>query len=233
MSRAKNPYFDQSYVESHAIGKTRYSSADLISQSLLEVLKKIKSQEKYKKLRVLDVGCAYGDQYLIFKKVFKEIPIEFTGVDNSPEIVKAAKKKYPKNNFFVGDILDKYSGKKYDLVLASGLLPMIDDSKWGKVIENLCQMSLGYVIIHRTVISLTGRKVVNFHMDGYTFVHYVPSLDYFNNLISNREIFDYRLIDYYENNLNLLERIILRGLRTFQPGIKVGVNLSTTLKVKK
>ncbi|MFH1522808.1 MAG: class I SAM-dependent methyltransferase [Patescibacteria group bacterium] len=52
--------------------------------------------------RILDVGCGNGR----LLKAFKNKKIYYLGVDNSEEIIKIAKAKYPKNKFVSGDISD-------------------------------------------------------------------------------------------------------------------------------
>ncbi len=45
--------------------------------------------------KILDVGCGNGR----LTELFKDMKIKYTGVDNSNELIKIAKKRYPKSDF--------------------------------------------------------------------------------------------------------------------------------------
>lgn len=51
---------------------------------------------------VLDVGCGNGR----LLKVFEKKKIKYLGIDQSQELIKKAKEKYPKHEFAYGDILN-------------------------------------------------------------------------------------------------------------------------------
>lgn len=52
--------------------------------------------------KILDVGCGNGR----LLEVFAGKRIEYSGIDNSAELIKLAQQNYPKKKFFVADILN-------------------------------------------------------------------------------------------------------------------------------
>ncbi len=92
--------------------------------------------------RVLDLGCGNGRLY----EVLKDKSIDYTGVDNSSELLDFAKKRWGENEarrFFFGDAinLDWWKGEKYSVVFLIAVLhhiPSRDLRK--KVLENVKQV---------------------------------------------------------------------------------------------
>ena len=72
---------------------------------------------------VLDVGCGLGDLYGFLKKdgLLKRNKLRYAGVDISPRLIEAAKKKYPDANFGVVDILEERKLPQVDYILCSGV----------------------------------------------------------------------------------------------------------------
>ena len=67
---------------------------------------------------ILDVGCGLGDLYLYLSAKFKSI--KYTGIDIVPEMIAAAKRKYPGVDFQNKEIWD-FETKSFDYVFASGI----------------------------------------------------------------------------------------------------------------
>lgn len=65
---------------------------------------------------VLDVGCGNGRLLELIKNQ------NYLGVDNSEELISAAQKNYPDNNFRIADILDLKINDQYDLVISVAVL---------------------------------------------------------------------------------------------------------------
>lgn len=68
--------------------------------------------------RVLDLGCGNGR----LQQIFKDIDIDYTGVDNSERLIEMAKKEYSDNKFQVADALklpftDNYFDKIYSIAV--------------------------------------------------------------------------------------------------------------------
>ena len=68
--------------------------------------------------RVLDLGCGNGR----LLQIFKDIDIDYVGVDNSEKLIEMAKKEYPAGKFQVADALklpfaDNYFDKVYSIAV--------------------------------------------------------------------------------------------------------------------
>lgn len=105
---------------------------DLISRHY--ATSRVFPQESVKKLidlcqkgeKVLDAGCAHGYLYPFFEKK----GVEYFGVDFSENLIKIAKEKYPKGNFFVADILNlPFSDNFFDKVFSISVLHHIPSKK--------------------------------------------------------------------------------------------------------
>ena len=62
---------------------------------------------------ILDLACGTGE----LESKLSRTGIKFTGVDISPGMIKAAKKKFPQGKFIVGDAAKVRLGEKFDMVL--------------------------------------------------------------------------------------------------------------------
>ena len=69
---------------------------------------------------ILDIGCGFG--WIIDNISQKTRNFDYTGCDITKELIKEAKKIYPSHKFLVYDYFANPPGKKYDIVLASGVL---------------------------------------------------------------------------------------------------------------
>lgn len=69
---------------------------------------------------ICDIGCGFGDMYPYLIKRFGKL--DYTGIDICPTLIEEAKRQFPDAKFEVRNILDNPPEKKYDYVLASGVL---------------------------------------------------------------------------------------------------------------
>jgi len=70
--------------------------------------------------KVLDLGCGNGRYYELLKDT------NYTGVDNSEELIKLAKKKYPKAKFSVADGLNlPFDNNTFDAIYSIAVLHRI------------------------------------------------------------------------------------------------------------
>lgn len=69
--------------------------------------------------KILDTGCGNGR----LVKLFSDVNIDYTGLDNSVELIKRAKDNFPAVNFVLGDILNlPFSDSSFDVVFCLGVL---------------------------------------------------------------------------------------------------------------
>lgn len=69
---------------------------------------------------LLDVGCGFGG--LLRYANTKGINPCYTGVDVAENMIKWARKSFPQNEFFLGDVLEILFDKQYDYVVCNGIL---------------------------------------------------------------------------------------------------------------
>lgn len=79
----------------------------------------LKSQIK-KDSKILDLGCGNGRLYKYLKDI---TDVNYTGVDNSEELIKIARNNHPEAKFEVGDCLDlPYGDQSFDMVISIAVL---------------------------------------------------------------------------------------------------------------
>lgn len=72
------------------------------------------------KYKILDIGCGPASLWPYFKKIKN---INLIGIDISPEMIKLAKKAYPKDKFIIGDLENlPFEDKTFDIVIVSSVL---------------------------------------------------------------------------------------------------------------
>ncbi|RMD66688.1 class I SAM-dependent methyltransferase [Candidatus Pacearchaeota archaeon] len=82
--------------------------------------------------KVLDLACGTG---LNVRYLLKKVPPEnITGIDYSESMLAIAKKKYPKVKFINGDASTFSLGQKFDKIICTYSLSMIEE--WEKTIAN-------------------------------------------------------------------------------------------------
>lgn len=70
---------------------------------------------------VLDLGCGFGDFYEFLTKKKKVKLKKYLGIDMNPLIISEAKKKYPKEEFITGNLLENPPKESFDYVFESGI----------------------------------------------------------------------------------------------------------------
>jgi len=135
-------------VDKHRDSFTRYGyhpnalywSGKAIQETRFEVLAAIGIQAGDS---VLDVGCGFAD----FKTWSESqgVPLKYTGIDLSAELLQKAKHLHPHTHFYTGDIFDAaLKEASFDWVILSGALneQLHDDSAYAyRVIERMFHFS--------------------------------------------------------------------------------------------
>ena len=100
-----------------------------ILQRDIELIKLIKKNfSNSNKLEVLDVGCGNGDLIEKLNKIFPNI--NFLGIDIDKNLIKKANKRKLNNcTFMTCNFINLVKKKKFDIVIASGLISFFSDYK--------------------------------------------------------------------------------------------------------
>jgi len=132
------------------------------------------------KCSVLDLGCAAGGFYNIFKKM--ESTLSYTGVDISPDMIKKAQLLNPDVPFYVSkgsELL--FNDRSFDVVFCSGALHMTFD--WRDVLKEGWRVTKKYFVFDVRLtenvptiedIDISYEKIAFFdEWDGSTIVPYI------------------------------------------------------------
>lgn len=138
---------------------------------------------------VLDIGCACGGFYNIFKQLADNVI--YTGIDVSSTLIDEAKKSYPDASFYVA------SGEKiafgdniYDLVYSSGVFHLIEDS-WKELYREAYRVSRKKILIDFRLTdkeSRRGKIFLDFYGSGeknyavYTVLNVFELFDFWHSL---------------------------------------------------
>ena len=121
--------------------RSKYSELYLSESKLLNKLKRKKVKT------VLDFGCATGNFYNIFKKMFGKI--EYTGIDIEKEMIRNAVKKFKTNKEtrFLTSNKSKLNFEKnsFDFTFSTSVLHHVKNYK--KIIDELVRTSSKYIFI--------------------------------------------------------------------------------------
>lgn len=87
------------------------------------------------KPKIIDLGCGMGH----YSGYMAEQGFNVTGVDFSENMLKIAKKNYPKVKFIISDVckLDSLMGEKFDAVVLTYVLQYLSKKEASKLISNL------------------------------------------------------------------------------------------------
>ncbi len=105
----------------------------------IELLKIIKGSSDKTFSKVLDIGCAAGSFISLMSKEYPSC--SYTGFDISSKLIEEAKIRLNSinANMYIADALTFEPEKKYDLIIASGVLSIFEDLKplelWTKWLE--------------------------------------------------------------------------------------------------
>lgn len=80
--------------------------------------------DREKQYTLLDIGCGVGDYYgYLLKNGFQNI--QYLGLDILPEMVTAARQKYPQGSFQTADFASRGWQSGADFIVCSGALNMV------------------------------------------------------------------------------------------------------------
>jgi len=114
---------------------------------------------------VLDVGCGFGELGHFLTRRYENV--NYFGIDNVSDFIKTAQNRFPELAFEVRDYLTEPINKKFDVVVASGILN-------SNVADNMAYRKKAI----KTMFGLT-KKVLAFNMLG---AHPQPKNDEKSNI---------------------------------------------------
>lgn len=130
---------------------------------------KIKLLDHYAKGKILDVACATG-------RYTNYLGTNAQGIDNQPELIKKAKRAFPKISFNVGDAYDlPFQKNTFDTVILFDILEHLDDVK---VLKEAMRVGKRFVISvpRKNQAILTKYSLAHHHYLDRTHVRdYTPS----------------------------------------------------------
>ena len=133
-----NERFDTDWLD-YAGDKQTVFFANLLCDMLPEVFVREVMTRNY---TICDMGCALGEGIPIFSRKFST---NVDGMDFSSEAIEKAKEQYPQNHFWIGDLQNLDSLKKYDVVICSNVLEHFYNP-W-EIFKNLAQVAQKYIVI--------------------------------------------------------------------------------------
>jgi len=111
------------------VRKSYDSIADHFSQTRYRDWPEFSFFKQYSKSgdKVLDAGCGNGRLYASLK----EMQVDYTGIDLSPQLIKKAKSKYPQAKFSVADVLNlPFTAEEFGSVISVATLHHIPSSEF-------------------------------------------------------------------------------------------------------
>ncbi len=96
--------------------------ADERTQPCRDLIQRLRLQQPE---RIIDLGCGPGNSTAELARRWPKAAI--TGLDNSSEMLAAARRDYPLREFILGDIATWQSGMPWDLVFSNAALQWLSD----------------------------------------------------------------------------------------------------------
>jgi len=147
---------------------------------------------------VLDVGCGFGDLYDYLRK--NRLKVEYTGYDLAPGIIATAKKTRPKEvTLEVKDILKDTVRKKYDYVVASGILNkrISDNFAYAKkMVSTMFKLSKRGIAINMFTTDVTYKEPHLYYYSTENLLKFAKSLSNFVVVKRNYPLYDSTLYIY-------------------------------------
>jgi trans-aconitate methyltransferase len=127
---------------------------------------------------ICDVGCGLGDLY-DFLTASNGLNVRYTGIDISPELIEAAKSRFPEVRFDCQDILDISLEEEFDWVFLSGALNFRITENWKltqSMLKKMYAMARKGVACNFLTTNVDFQAPINFHHDPAEVAKFAASL---------------------------------------------------------
>jgi len=126
---------------------------------------------------VLDVGCGTGD--LAAWLAACDIPVEYTGIDVTPEMLDLARQRFPQHTFRRQSVVELDADEAYDFVLLSGVFARRTTAPEQFIHEAVTRMFRAC----RTAVAFNSlstwadrREAIDYHADPLATIEFCRSL---------------------------------------------------------
>jgi len=163
-------------------------------ESFKKLASLIESSDFKEESSVLDIGCATGELINFLKERFKNF--RFTGLDVEYELIKEAKRLLPDVKFVKSSVLNlkEHINESFDIVLALGVLGIIDIDESSAFFDNLfhCTKKKGkiYIFSHFNTYDVDvitrHRKYSDGKVGDWEKGWNIYSIETISNLLNNR-----------------------------------------------
>lgn len=161
---------------------------------------------------ILDIGCGSGQlEQELGKSIINK---KYFGIDISSKTIKRIKKKFPKGNFVVRNILDlEFKNNYFDVVVVLEVLEHIDPSKVFKVLKKIYQLLknggilIASVPLNEPLIEMNGNP--NAHVRRYE-----PDVINTELEMTNFRVLDTKYLYAFHNHYfckSLITKILLKN----------------------
>lgn len=164
-------YYAKCFAEHGALARgVDWHDADSLAFHYDKILEVIEPDMSGKRVSVLDVGCGYGG--LLNRAQERGLDLDYTGLDLVEASIAHGRARYPEAVFHNGDFFAFDPGRRFDYVLANGLLT----EKLGASLKDFGQFARAAI---RRMFALADRGVA-FNMMTSAVNYYASNLYYQN-----------------------------------------------------
>lgn len=194
------------------------------TQPSIDLTSRIKSDNPAK---IIDIGCGPGNSTQILYNRWPES--EITGLDNSPEMIKKAKKDFPDRNWILSDASGIDSTVKYDIVFSNATIQWIPDhpnlfKKLFAILENKGALAVQIPMfknmpLGKSIQKVAGNDKWNKYTAGcdqlFTYHDYSFYYDLLSKYTDNIDIWETSYIHIMDSHYAIAEWIKSTGLKPY------------------
>lgn len=180
--------------------------------------------------RILDLGCGTGDLSL----KIAETGAKVVGIDESAEMIEAAKQKYPDIEFIVKDILELDFKEEFDVVFSNAVLHWVKDAETATKKIHQALKTQGKFIAEfggkgnvKTLESTLINEIQSAKLTPGQDSWFFPSIEEYSKILESNG-FKIELIDLYDRPTELGESVdsIANWYRMFSNNLLANIDSS-------